>query len=61
MVWHVAYPHTDIHTDKKAKTEEALSGLSKFLPSDHNQGAVQQAERQAAEENFRQKYLYAKE
>ena len=32
---------TDIHTDKKAKTEEALSGLSEFLPSAHHQGAVQ--------------------
>jgi len=32
---------TDTQTDKKAKTEAALSGLSEFLTSAHHQGAVQ--------------------
>ena len=34
--------HTYRQTDTKAKKEEALSGLSEFLPSAHDQGAVQQ-------------------
>ena len=32
---------THTQTDKKAKTEAALSGLSEFLTSAHHQGAVQ--------------------
>ena len=32
---------TQTHTDKKAKTKAALSGLSEFLTSAHHQGAVQ--------------------
>ena len=32
-------------TDRKAKTEEALSGISELLASAHDQGAVQLSEK----------------